>query len=43
MFDTNYAKESANFSKQNVLAQIGAFTQAQGSNLNQQMVLKLLS
>ena len=43
MFDTNYAKESANFSKQNILAQIGAFTQAQGSNLNQQMVLKLLS
>ena len=30
MFDTNYAKESSNFSKQNVLAQVGAFAQAQG-------------
>lgn len=43
MFDTNYAKESSNFSKQNVLAQVGAFAQAQGSNINQQTVLRLLS
>ena len=42
-FDTNYAKESSNFSKQNVLAQIGAFSQAQGNNINQQMVSRLLS
>jgi flagellin len=41
-FDTNYAKESSNFSKQNVLAQIGAFSQAQGNNINQQMVSRLL-
>ena len=42
-FDANYAKESSNFSKQNVLAQIGAFSQAQGNNINQQMVSRLLS
>lgn len=43
LFDTNYAKESGNFSKQNVLAQIGAFSQAQGININQQMVSRLLA
>ena len=43
LFDTNYAKESANFSKQNILAQIGAFGQAQANNVNQQTVLRLLS
>lgn len=43
LYDTNYAKESSNFSKQNILAQIGAFGIAQGSNINQQMVTRLLS
>jgi len=43
VFDTDYAKESANFSKQNVLAQIGAFATAQANNINQQTVGKLLS
>ncbi|MDY0052572.1 MAG: flagellin [Aliarcobacter sp.] len=41
--DTDYAKESASFSKQNILAQIGAFSLAQGNNINQQMVSRLLS
>ena len=41
--DTDYAKESANFSKQNIMAQIGAFSLAQGNNVNQQMVTRLLS
>ena len=43
LFDTNYAKESASFSKQNILAQIGAYGQAQANNINQQSVLRLLS
>lgn len=43
LYDTDYAKESSNFSKQNILAQIGAFGTAQGSNINQQMVTRLLS
>lgn len=43
VFDTDYAKESANFSKQNVLAQIGAFSLAQANNINQQTVGRLLS
>ena len=43
LFDTNYAKESSNFSKQNILAQIGAFGQVQSNNINQQTVLRLLS
>lgn len=41
--DTDYAKESASFSKQNILSQIGAFSLAQGNNINQQMVTRLLS
>lgn len=41
--DTDYAKESANFSKQNIMGQIGAFSLAQGNNVNQQMVTRLLS
>jgi flagellin len=41
--DTDYAKESASFSKQNILGQIGAFSLAQGNNINQQMVSRLLS
>lgn len=43
IFDTNYAKESANFSKQNILGQLGAFALAQGNNVNQQSVTRLLS
>ena len=43
VFDTDYVKESANFSKQNVLAQIGAFTSVQANNINQQTVGRLLS
>lgn len=43
IFDTNYAKESANFSKQNILGQLGAFAIAQGNNVNQQSVTRLLS
>ncbi|MFA6740461.1 MAG: flagellin [Arcobacteraceae bacterium] len=43
LFDTDYAKESANFSKQNILAQIGAYGQVQSTNVNQQNVLRLLS
>jgi flagellin len=42
VFDTNYAEESANFSKQNILSQVGAFAQAQGNNVNQQTILRLL-
>lgn len=42
VFDTDYAKESANFSKQNILSQIGAFVQAQG-NPSQDVVTRLLS
>lgn len=40
--DTDYARESSNFSKQNILGQIGAFTLAQGNNINQQTVSRLL-
>ena len=43
LFDTDYAKESASFSNQNILAQIGAYGQAQANNINQQSVLRLLS
>ena len=43
LFDTDYAKESANFSKQNILSQIGAYGQVQANNINQQTVLRLLS
>lgn len=43
LFETNYAKESSNFSKQNILSQIGAYGQAQANNINQQSVLRLLS
>ncbi|MBP9490806.1 flagellin [Aliarcobacter cibarius] len=42
MFDTDYAKESSNFSKQNILAKIGAFGQAQSSYINQQIVSRLI-
>ena len=43
LFDTDYAKESANFSKQNILSQIGAYGQVQSNNVNQQNILRLLS
>ena len=43
LLDTDYAKESSNFSKQNILAQIGAYGQVQSNNVNQQNVLRLLS
>lgn len=43
LFDTDYAKESSNFSKQNILAQIGAYGQVQSNNVNQKNVLRLLS
>lgn len=43
VYDTDFAKESANFSKQNILAQIGAFGIAQTGNINQQNVSRLLS
>ena len=39
--NVDYASEVANFSKQNVLAQVGAFAQAQ-SNITQQTVSRLL-
>jgi flagellin len=43
LFETDYAKEVSNFSKQNILAQIGAYGQSQANNVNQQSVLRLLS
>lgn len=39
----DYTQEVANFSKQNVLAQIGAYGIAQSSNINQSTVSRLLS
>lgn len=41
--EVDYAKEVSNFSKQNILAQIGAFGAAQSNNLNQNIVSRLLS
>lgn len=43
VYDTNFAQESATFSKQNILGQLGAFALAQSNNVNQQTVTKLLS
>lgn len=43
VFNTNFAEETANFSKQNILAQIGAFGAAQSNNINQATVTRLLS
>jgi flagellin len=40
--NVDYANEVSNFSKQNILAQVGAFGQAQSSNITQQTVLRLL-
>lgn len=39
----DYAKEVSSFSKQNVLAQIGAYAAAQSNNINQNVVTRLLS
>ena len=39
----DYSQEVANFSKQNVLAQIGAYGAAQSNNINQSIVTRLLS
>ncbi len=41
--DIDYAQEVSNFSKQNVLAQIGAYGAAQSNNINQNIVNRLLS
>ena len=41
--EVDYAKEVSNFSKQNILAQMGAFGAAQSNNLNQNIVSRLLS
>jgi len=41
--NTDFAAETANFSKQNILAQIGAFGAAQSNNINQSIVTRLLS
>ena len=38
----DYASEVADFSKQNILAQVGSFGQAQANNINQHSVLKVL-
>lgn len=40
--DVDYAKEVSNFSKQNILAQIGAYGAAQSNNINQNIVSRLL-
>ena len=39
--NVDYATEVSNFSKQNIMSQVGAFNQAQ-SNVTQQAVLRLL-
>lgn len=41
--DVDYANEVSNFSKQNILAQIGAYGAAQSNNINQSIVSRLLS
>lgn len=41
--EVNYGQEVANFSKQNILAQIGAYGAAQSNNINQSIVTRLLS
>lgn len=42
LIDLNYANEVSNFSKQNILAQVGALGLAQSNNITQQTVLRLL-
>jgi flagellin len=41
--DVDYAQEVSNFSKQNIIAQIGAYASAQSNNINQGIVTRLLS
>lgn len=41
--DIDYSQEVANFSKQNILAQIGAYAAAQSNNINQNIVTRALS
>lgn len=41
--DLDYSKEVSNFNKQNILAQIGAYGAAQSSNINQNIVTRLLT
>ncbi len=41
--NVDFAKEVSSFSKQNILAQVGSFGQAQANNINQQAVLRLLT
>ncbi|RXK14175.1 flagellin [Halarcobacter mediterraneus] len=41
--DLDYSKEVSNFNKQNILAQIGAYGAAQSSNINQNIVNRLLT
>lgn len=41
--NVDFAKEVSSFSKQNIMAQVGSFGQAQANNINQQAVLRLLS
>lgn len=41
--DIDYSQEVSNFSKQNILAQIGAYGAAQSNNINQSIVSRLLS
>lgn len=43
ILSVDYASEVSNFSKQNILAQVGALAQAQGNGINQQTVTRLLS
>lgn len=42
LIDLDYAKETSSFSKQNILAQVGAMGLAQSNNITQQTVLRLL-
>ncbi len=41
--DLDYSKEISDFNKQNILAQIGAYGAAQSSNINQNIVTRLLT
>jgi flagellin len=41
LMDVDYAKESMNFSKNNLMSQVGAFVASQSANINQASVTKL--
>jgi len=43
VFETNFAQETSSFSKQNILAQAGAYASSQSNNVNQGVVARLLS